>query len=60
MKWIRQVYYLVRLLPVMIKAVRDAWNGGRADVQFARQRERYERDNSGDGIFPIDERSEKM
>ena len=55
MKWLRQVYWLIRVVPVLIKTVRYAWSSGRDDVAFARQRVKYERDNSGDGILPIDD-----
>ena len=54
MKFLRQLYWLIRVVPVLISTVRDSWNLGRDDVAFARQRVKYERDNSGDGILPID------
>ena len=57
MKWLRQVYWLIRVVPVLIKTVRDSWNAGRSDVQFARQQAQYARDNSGDGIINLDKRS---
>lgn len=55
MKWIRVAYWILRLA---LEGVRRGWTEGSLEVAEKRQRELFDRANSGDEML-LDKRSDK-